>query len=230
MRFSLIAALSLGLLVTANCGGGGDDDDDTVDAFVIADANMPDATPPTPDAPPANCTTPAFIAGDLLTAGAVANLYGVGPGAWAHRANDGIAPGEILYLEAYRDLITGDTETQTEFLDWYASCNACIFFGQECATYAVTLDPESGLPPIPSTDCAKLFMLEKGTVTFSSLDTTPASGSLTGSVAPNTGESVITFVEIYATGDPSTATGYGNALPDGECLEFASLAFDGTWG
>lgn len=208
-------------MLLAACGdddGGGGTPDARVGGFV--DASVPvDAM---------QCPTGSFLPGAQITAGGSDNFFGVGAGAWVGVGASSGPPGQILYIEAYADLLGGTSVDVTAFENWIEECSACVFYGTGCATYTIEL--ESGEPTAGPAHCEKLYMLERGTVSFTSLDTTAASGSLTGTVMPLTGDSNVRLVEVFRTGEADTPTGYGQRDPNGACLDVPSLSFDGTWG
>ncbi len=222
----MVSFLSLGLLIQATACGGGGGDPDAAPPQPDAPANIDAADQP--DAPPSNCSTGPVEVNTAITAGANANLFGVGPGAWTGASSAHAAPGEVLYVEAYADFIVDNASTFTEFKNWYSECDVCIFLGTGCPDYGLTVT--DGHPDTGPVQCANLYMLERGQVTLTAFDTDPASGSLTGTIEPLTSESIIRLVEVYKEGDASTPTGYGNLLPDGGCVELSSLSFDGSWG
>jgi hypothetical protein len=207
------------------CACGDDDASGTPDAFV---GNVPDSAPQ-PDSSGDGCTSATFTAGPAFTAGASSNFFGVGAGAWMAAGANAGPPGDILYVEAYADLLDGTTEVDVvQFENWYEECTACVFYGAGCATYDIPLT--EGLPDTGPVHCDKLYMLERAHVSFASLDTTPSAGRLMGTVSPLSGDSSIRMTEVYKTGEPDTPTGYGQRNPTGGCLELDSLAFNGSWG
>jgi hypothetical protein len=209
------------LVLLAACGGG---------------AGQPDAAPPPPDAPPvadaalpdaAMCSAAAPDLSSPITAGASDDLYASGPGAWTGRGA-AAAPGDLVYVEAYRDLFDGDTVTVDGFENWAFECRVCVFLATGCP--ALTIGVTDGQPDGAPRDCDALWMLDRGTVTLSAFDTDPAAGNLAGEVTPIAGEDAVRLVQVFATGDPQTSTGYGNKMPGGGCLELDVLSFAGAWG
>jgi len=224
-RRGVVSFLVLGLLVQGTaCGGGGSDPD----AMRPADAaDNPDASGG-PDAPQQSCLTAAVEVNTPVTAGANANLFGVGPGSWVGSSSAHAAPGEILYVEAYANFIVDNAATFTAFKNWYEECDACIFLGTGCPNY--DLPVTDGHPDTGPVQCTNLYMLDRGQVTLTAFDTDPVAGSLTGTIEPLTTDSTIRLVEVYKEGDASTPTGYGQLMAGGGCYELSGLTFDGSWG
>ncbi len=192
------------------------------------DAATPDAAPPAPDAAPVVCSALTFTGAPALSASGSEDLFGTGAGAWTANGAVGTPPGDLLYVEAYRDLITGgDTVTQTEFQNWVAQCSACVFLARQCTTYTIEVGA-NGSPVHPT--CDKLFMLDKGVVNFTTFNTAPGvAGRLAGTVMPLTGETTVRLVEVNREGAPMASSGFGSMIEGGDCLELPSLAFDGSW-
>ncbi len=215
------ARLAMALLLAA-CGGGSD---------------QPDAAPPLPDAAPppdvalpdaAMCSAPALAIDSPVTAGANADLYQTGPGAWLGASSAGAPPGDLLYVEAYDDLIDGDTVIIDGFENWAFECRFCLFLATGCPDFM--LGVTDGQPDGAPDDCEALWMLDRATVTLSDLGVDPAAGRLAGEVTPISGEAAVRLVEVFATGDPQVSGGYGQKKPGAACLELPSLAFDASWG
>jgi hypothetical protein len=189
------------------------------------DATVADAAPPPPDAAPVVCSAITFT-GAPASAGATDDLYGTGPGAWVSNGATGMPPGDLLYVEGYRGLLNSDTVTQTQFQTWL-DCGACIFLARQCTSFTIETT-DMGNPVQPT--CEKLFMLDTGVVTFTSFDVSPAAaGRLAGTVTPLSGQSSVRLIQVNSSGDPGQTSGFGSAIPGGECLEIPSLAFDGMW-
>ncbi len=199
----------------------------TADAAVppspMSDA-APDATP-VPDAAPLVCDLITFAGVTSQSAGSSMNLLDVGPGAWVSNGAEGGPPGDMLYVEAYHDLVRGNAVTVDPIETWW-NCAACVFFTRQCPDYVVDVGAEGN--PVWPTDCGALFMLDQGVVMFDIFDTMPA-GTLAGTVAPLPGHTTVRLREVNKQADPSTPTGFGTLKEDGTCLEVPALAFNGTW-
>ncbi len=216
MKRALLVAL------LAGCGGDGGQ----VDA-----APPPDAPPPPPDArlpDAALCTAPEVIVDVPVTAGAHADLWGAGPGAWVALRSGGGPPRDVLYVEAYRDLFEGLEVTVDSFENWAFECRICVFLATGCP--AITVGVTDGHPDGAPATCDALWMLDRGAIALQSFVPDPPAGELAGQVTPIGGDSSIRLLQVYATGDPHTATGYGNRMTGGGCIELPGLSFSGSWG
>src|SRR5436309_695281 len=124
-------------------------------------AGTPDAAI-TIDAGPVTCTATTLEHGAAFSSGGSANLYGAGPGAWVAHGQNGGPPGNVFYLEAYRNFFTGMTVTQTGFQNWIMECSTCTFIAEQCSAYQIAISTSGN--PIQPIDCGKLYMLDTGVV------------------------------------------------------------------
>jgi hypothetical protein len=188
-----------------------------------------DAAPPA-DALLISCdeVTPVTLElGQAISAGGADDLYRVGRGAWVAHAGASGPPGDIFYLEAYRDLFSGMTVEVTAFENWQIECAVCVFVGRGCPAFAIQVSGD-GDPEAP-VQCEALYMLDRGRVELGAIDTSPALGTLAGRVVPLGGESEVRFVEVGRSGNPGTPGGLGERLAGGGCIGTSAIDFSGAW-
>jgi hypothetical protein len=165
--------------------------------------------------------------GPAISAGGTDDLYRVGRGAWvAHPGATG-PPGDILYLEAYRDLFSGMAVEVAAFANWQIECKVCVFVGRGCPAFSIEVNGD-GDPEAP-VGCEALYMLDRGRVELAALDTSPALGTLAGQVAALDGDSEVRFVEVGRSGNPGTPGGFGERLAGGGCIGTGAIDFSGAW-
>lgn len=206
-------------LIACACGS----DSDGADAGNRDALARPDSTPIVCDS-----ETPTTLnLASAFEAGGSDNLNFAGVGSWVAQGGASGPPGEILYIEAYTELLAGSTtSSQDGFLAWRAECPACVFIGLDCPAYSI---PFEGADPRAPSDCGSLFMLDAGQIVFNVLDTDPVIGTVAGQIDVLSGNRV-RFVEVGRSGEPGTTGGFGERIPDGNCITVDSpIAFSGSW-
>lgn len=214
-RAAGMTGLLCAVVALAGCGGGG---------ARPADANIGGGGPP--DA--ASCPVIDFQPGKTISAGARFDLYGLGHGAWAAEGQAMGPPGDMLYIEAYRNTFKGDLYSQIGFHNWVLGCQVCVFVARGCKSYQVQQTGAGN--PIAPTNCDSLYMMDHGSVSFDRFDTDPNGGRLEGTVKPLSGDDTVDFLQVGQSGNPWLPGGFGQLLPNSTCFQVSSIRFSSAWG
>jgi hypothetical protein len=182
-----------------------------------------DASPPPDAAPVLSCDRTDDVTlelGSYLGYGGVDDMWSLGPGAWFSQRSAQKPPGDILYLEAFADLIEGDEVRVAEYQGWHRHCTACLILARECTSYGLVY---SGQNPNPPLSCGHMYSLDRGVVSFTRLEAGSYDGAIEGTIAPLDGDPAVRLVEIAQDSEH-----FGDRIA-GDCVAIAPQSFSAAW-